>query len=81
MGNAKIVKPGDVLLKEYMDPKGITNNDLAKILSISEDQAKEIVASDQPITKDMALTLGYFFETSRQFWIDLQQNYDQCSGR
>ena len=70
------VHPGEVLREEAMAPIGLSANRLAKELGIPASRVLEIVNGRRAISADTALRLGRYFDTSAQFWMNLQTRYD-----
>ena len=70
------IHPGEILLDEFLTPKGITQYRLAKGISVPQRRISEIVHGRRAITADTALRLGRFFGMKAQFWINLQARYD-----
>ena len=74
------IHPGEQLREEFMIPLGLSSNALARALNVTPTRINEIVRERRGITADTALRLARFFNTSRQFWLNLQSNYDvQCA--
>ncbi len=71
-----LIHPGEILLEEFLTPKGITQYRLAKDISVPQRRISEIVHGRRAITADTALRLGRFFGMEAQFWINLQARYD-----
>ncbi len=70
------VHPGAILLKEFLEPMGITQAKLALVISVPPRRINEIVHGKRRISPDTALRLGRYFGTSPQFWLGLQADYD-----
>lgn len=70
------IHPGEVLMKEFLEPMGITQYRLAKDISVPARRINEIVHGKRAITADTALRLSKYFGTSERFWINLQTRYD-----
>jgi addiction module HigA family antidote len=70
------VHPGDVLREEAMTPVGLSANRLAAELGIPASRILEIVNGRRAISADTALRLGRYFNTTAQFWMNLQARYD-----
>lgn len=70
------VHPGEILLKEYLEPLGISQYRLAKDISVPPRRINEIVHGDRSITADTGLRLARYFGTSERFWLNLQARYD-----
>ncbi len=72
----KPVTPGEILLEEFMNPLGISQNKLARDLDVPVGRISDIVQGKRVITTDTALRLGVYFKMTPEFWIDLQSRYD-----
>lgn len=72
----KPVHPGEILLEEFLKPMGISQNQLAKDISVSPRRINEIVHGKRAITADTALRLSRYFGLSESFWLKLQARYD-----
>jgi addiction module HigA family antidote len=68
--------PGNILKEDYLVPLSIKIKDLAKILGISRKTLSKIINERGSITSDMALRLSRAFDTSPNFWLNLQKNFD-----
>ena len=70
------VHPGEVLLHDFMEPLGLTQNALAKAIGVTPMRVSEIVRGQRGITADTALRLSRYFNTRPAWWLDLQNHYD-----
>ena len=70
------IHPGEILLKEFLEPMGISQYRLAKDISVPPRRINEIVLGKRAITPDTALRLSLYFGLSERFWINLQTRYD-----
>jgi len=70
------VHPGEILMREFLEPMGITQYRLAKGTNVAARRINEIVHGKRAITADTALRLARFFGTSEKFWMNLQIRYD-----
>jgi len=70
------IHPGEVLLKEYLEPYGISQYRLAKDIHVPPRRINEIVRGLRSISADTALRLAKYFATSERFWLNLQMRYD-----
>ncbi len=73
--------PGEVLLEEYIKPLRLTQATLAKELGISTNRLNELVRGKRGITADTALRLARRFDTSPEFWMNLQSVYELTEAR
>jgi addiction module HigA family antidote len=69
------VHPGEVLREEFLEPLGMTPAALARALHVSAPTINDIVRERRGITADTAIRLGRYFDTSAQFWMNLQTEY------
>lgn len=70
------VHPGEILLQDFINGFGITQNRLSVAIGVPPRRINEIVHGKRRITADTALRLGRYFGTSAQFWLNLQTHYD-----
>lgn len=70
------VHPGEVLQTEFLDPMGLSQNQLARSLGVPPRRINEIVLQKRRITADTALRLARFFKMSPEFWLGLQMDHD-----
>lgn len=68
--------PGIILLEEFLEPINITQVALASHLNIPVQRINEIIRSERGITPETAWLLSQAFNTTPQFWMNLQTNYD-----
>jgi len=72
----KPIHPGEVLMEEFLKPLKISQYRLAKDIDVAPRRINEIIHSARAISADTALRLGKYFNTSPQFWLNLQSHYD-----
>jgi addiction module HigA family antidote len=70
------VHPGEILMKEFLEPMGITQYRIAKAINVPGRRINEIVHGKRAISANTALRLARYFGTTEQFWIKLQLKYD-----
>ena len=70
------IHPGEVLMADFLEGFGITQNKLAVSIGVPPRRINEIVHGKRAITADTALRLGKYFGTTAQFWLNLQTHYD-----
>jgi addiction module HigA family antidote len=76
MAKLKPVHPGEILREEFMAPRGLNPNRLALALHVGAPTVYEIVREKRAVSSEMALRLARFFNTSAEFWMNLQSNFD-----
>ena len=70
------VHPGEILLEEFLKPMGFSQNKIARSIGVTPRRINEIVLCRRRITADTAIRLAYFFGTSEEFWMGLQDDYE-----
>jgi len=73
--------PGIILLKEFLEPAGLTQKALAEHLGIPLQRINEIVRGKRGITPETAWLLSAAFKTTPEFWLNLQNTYDLSRHR
>ena len=68
--------PGEILLKDFLEPMGITQRQVADALHVPYQRINELVNQKRGITPSTAIRLSKFFGNSCNFWLNLQQNWD-----
>ena len=68
--------PGKIIKEDYLKSLSITITDLASILGVSRKTLSKIINERGAITPDMALRLSRAFDTTPEFWLNLQKYYD-----
>lgn len=67
---------GDILLYEYLEPLNLKINDLAEMLQVHRNTVSALVNNNRKLTTDMAFRLAKVFDTSVEFWQNLQAAVD-----
>jgi antitoxin HigA-1 len=70
------VHPGEILREDFLAPLGMSANALAKALNVPAPRVNDIVRERRGVSADTALRLARYFDTSPQFWLNLQAMYD-----
>ncbi len=74
--NMRPIHPGEILREEYLVPLGMTANALSIQLRVPAPRVSEVVRERRGIAPDTALRLARFFNTTPQFWLNLQTSFD-----
>jgi addiction module HigA family antidote len=69
------ITPGEILREDFMEPLGISINQLSRDLAVPPNRISEIVNGKRAITADTALRLQRYFGVEAQFWPNLQSEY------
>jgi len=75
------IHAGEVLLEEFLKPLDISQNKLARAMSVPPRRINEIVHGKRAVTADTAIRLARALGTSEQFWMGLQADYDLEEAR
>lgn len=70
------ISPGEVLREDFLEPLGLTQEQLADALGVHRTTVNEVLNNRRAITTEMALRLGHAFSTSPQYWLNLQTAVD-----
>ena len=70
------ITPGEILLEEYLQPMGISQNAMARAIGVAPRAINEIVHGKRSITPQMSIRFGAFFGQSEDFWHGLQVECD-----
>ncbi|MCD6274163.1 MAG: HigA family addiction module antidote protein [Deltaproteobacteria bacterium] len=68
--------PGEMLLKEFLEPLGITQTKLAGHLGWPYPRLNEIINGRRGISASSALAIGEALGTGPEFWLNLQRDWD-----
>jgi antitoxin HigA-1 len=70
------IHPGEILREEFLEPLGMSVNALAKALRVDATRMNEIVRERRRVSTDTALRLARYFDTTPEFWMNLQRDYE-----
>ena len=70
------VHPGEILREDYLKELGMSVNALAKALNVPAPRFNDIVRRRRGVSADTALRLARYFDTSPEFWLNLQATFD-----
>lgn len=73
--------PGQILMTEFLEPLGISQNALARAIRVPPRRINEIVLGRRAVTADTDLRLARFFGLSDGFWLGLQADYELMERR
>ena len=69
------IHPGEILAEE-LEELGVSPTELSRQIAVPPNRVTQIIQGKRAITGDTALRLGHWFQTSAQFWLNLQAAYD-----
>ena len=81
MSEVPLIHPGEILLKDWLEPLGISQYALAKAIDVPRRRINEIVQGHRVISADTAARLGAFFGVDAEGWLALQAHYDTLMVR
>lgn len=70
------IHPGEILMEDFIEGFGITQNKLAVAIGVPPRRINEIVHGKRGITADTAVRLAQYFGNSAEFWMNLQSHYE-----
>ena len=73
--------PGEILLEEFLVPMRISQAALARHLGIPSRRINAIVRGRSGVTATTAWLLAQAFNTTPEFWMRLQINYDLARSK
>ena len=68
--------PGEILLEECIKPLNMSISAFALRIGTSRKNLSEIINGKTGISAEMALKLSKALNTSAEFWLNLQQQFD-----
>ena len=74
--NRRPIHPGEIIRYEYLEPLNLTQQKLADAIGVTRVRINEIILGKRSVTPDTAFRLAKFFNTTPDFWINLQMNVD-----
>ena len=63
-------------LEEFLKPRELTQSELSSKLEIPLQRVNSIVNGKRGVTPETAILFARFFETTAEFWMNLQTQYD-----
>lgn len=73
--------PGKILKMDYLEPLDISITAAAEGLGIARKNLSAIINQKAGISPEMSIRLSEAFNTTADFWLNLQTNYDLCKAR
>jgi len=73
-------RPGQILEELYIKPHQLTITEVAEALGVARKNLYAIISGEYSISVDMAFKLSQAFDTTPEFWLQAQMNYDLANG-
>jgi addiction module HigA family antidote len=70
------VHPGEVLLEDFLKPRGLSASALAKALRVPAPRINDVVRRRRGVSADTAMRLARYFGGDARSWLDLQTAHD-----
>jgi len=68
--------PGEILLREFIEPLELTRTAVAAALGVSYPRLNEIIHGRRGVTPDTALRLERMFGLEAEAWLNMQRDHD-----
>jgi addiction module HigA family antidote len=72
----KPTHPGEILLEEFLKPKGMSQIALAAKMGVPVQRVNTLVNGKRDVSAETAVLLARTLKTTPQFWMNLQANLD-----
>lgn len=73
--------PGTILLKHYLQPRGISINKFAAATGLTRKHISNIVNGHSALSSETAVKFGAVLDTSAELWINAQRAVDVWDAR
>lgn len=73
--------PGEMLLKEFLEPMGISQAEFSHHLGWTYARLNDIVRKRRGVSEDSALSLAEAFQMEPEFWLNLQRDWNLWHSR
>ena len=71
------IHPGEILRERLLIPHDISPQELAQALKVPKEQIKWVCEERGDITFDLAVRLALYFNSTPQFWMNMQKSYEE----
>lgn len=68
--------PGEMLLEEFLKPRGMSQVELAARMDVPVQRVNTIVNGKRGITAETAILLSEALDTTPEFWMGVQADHD-----
>lgn len=73
--------PGEMLLREFLEPLGLTQVAFARHIGVPVQRVNELVRGKRGVTSGTAWLLAQALGTTPQLWMNLQSAHDLAKNR
>jgi addiction module HigA family antidote len=79
--NRKPVHPGEVLIRDFLEPLKLSQVDLAEKMGVPIQRVNTLINGKRDMTAETAILLGKALKTTPEFWMNLQVAHDLFEAR
>ena len=72
--------PGQILEELYIKPHNLTITEVASALGVARKNLYAIIKGEYSVSVEMAFKLSKALDTTPEFWLQAQMNYDLAKG-
>ena len=72
---------GELLLSEFLEPLGMSPDDLASAIDVPVARIREVIDGSKPMDAELDLRLGRYFRMSEGFFLRLQDSYELLEAK
>lgn len=73
--------PGEILKADFLQPLGISQLEFAQHLGWTYARLNEIINGKRGVSADSALSFAEALNTTPEFWLNLQRNFDLWNAK
>lgn len=73
--------PGEMLLKEFLEPSGVTQKEFCEHLGWTYARLNEIINKRRGVSVDSAIAFAEIFNMEPEFWLNLQRDWELWHAR
>lgn len=70
------IHPGEILSEEFLVPLELSARKLAATIHVPTNRVTRLIRGQTRVTADTAIRLSQAFNTTPEFWMNLQSRYD-----
>ena len=67
-------------IKEIVEERGLTQEELAKVLDTTPEKLSDLIRGEQSLSIDIAMKLSRMIGTTIEYWLNLQNAYDSLTA-
>lgn len=79
--NRKPTHPGEILLREFLEPMDLSQIELARRMGVPVQRVNTLINGKRDVTAETAILLSRVLKTTPEFWMNLQGTLDLYEAR